>query len=269
MWTQACLLAFLAGAQPFQEAAPASTPAQVVLMGGRAELVPGSGRPLALQANRPQLVHDWGYLEVAAASQVRLSWAGIGGVVFEGPAIVEWGSHLPGWSGVNLAFHELAGGAQVELRQGGLDLDLPGAWSLEASRGAFFVRERSSGDIELDHHGGEPITVRSLIPRKGVSQEGFALEGGSSVRLRGSVPTVVRRPQAGEPTGLQRVHIESADLSLSRTVTLDDLIGRRVDVRSRSPRSPRPAPEPAQPAARPSRRAFPTTTGPYDPPSGG
>lgn len=54
---------------------------------------------------------------------------------------------------------------EVEVRRDTFSLELPGAWSLEARRSAFGLAERGAG-VEVCHHGGSSLRVRSRIPRR-------------------------------------------------------------------------------------------------------
>tara|TARA_R110002126_G_scaffold10067_15_gene45126 strand:+ start:3844 stop:5139 length:1296 start_codon:yes stop_codon:yes gene_type:complete len=132
------------------------------------------------------------HAEIAAGSEVRLSWPGRASVYVWGPASLQWSTD-PTTSttddatstfsseSLTIQFFDIAW-CDFEVRRGQHRLRLPGHWRCDVENGATHFRGLPQGPVEVRHHAGSPLTLvwegDLSKPRPPVT-----VYSGSSVRL--------------------------------------------------------------------------------------
>lgn len=143
---------------PPEQRPPVSTEAVVRLVAGRATLVQGDEVDHLARVGRSWVARGASYLELGPGGEVEIAWNGLASLRVTGPAALEW-ERKP-YRGPHVRVLRLKR-LEVETRRGGLRLDLGQGWTLELERAALHAAHRFGGGIDVIHHGGTPIRVRS------------------------------------------------------------------------------------------------------------
>jgi len=171
---------------------------RVEVLEGQVALASSAGvRTLAREPARATtcLGSEAGFVDVPAGSRVRLSFPGSGSLVLGGAAQFEWTPSSSGawhWQLIEL------GTAHLELRGGGVDLELPGGWAGRVQSAALWGEGLPSGELLIRHDGGRTLSLTSRSA--GLGPRGrLRLEPGGCVRARTewSAPRTVDRPARG------------------------------------------------------------------------
>jgi hypothetical protein len=167
-----------------------TTPAVVRVISGRATLVRGARIETLSRRSRPRRVEGAVYVECGPAAKVAVSWRGLSSLRMSGSTALEWeiDPAAPDHPRVRVV---RPGILELEVRRGGVTVELPGAWRLEMAACALQVRERPGGGLELLHHGGEAVSIESLVERPKGQGTRELLSGG---RLLLSPPPPVPPP---------------------------------------------------------------------------
>ena len=156
----------LALAPPTDEppALPPASPAVVRVLSGRMSLVQGETIRTRTKGSAPLRVEGGAYLECGPASEVEISWRGRCSLRIRGSAALEWEA-APGDPATPHLRVVRSTRLDVEVRRGGMELDLPHGWTMEVERAVLGLRELPDGTLEIRHHGGRSVRVRSRVPR--------------------------------------------------------------------------------------------------------
>jgi hypothetical protein len=140
-----------------------------------------------------------GFVDVPAGSRVRFSFPGSGSLVLVGAAQFEWSLSSSGAWQWQL---DQLGEAHLELRGGGVDLELPGGWAGRVQAAALWVKVLPSGELLIRHDGGRTLSLRSPSAGRGPGGRlGFEPGECARVRTRWSAPTPVARTVVRAPGG--------------------------------------------------------------------
>lgn len=102
-------------------------------------------------------------LGLGTAGQAEIAWRALASLRLEGPAELEWGTRA-GSGELEL----IVGGAaslEIEARRTALSLELSHGWRLEVAEAALQLSAEPHGGWVVRHHGGQPVRVRSRVPR--------------------------------------------------------------------------------------------------------
>jgi len=150
--------------------APAPVPVVLRIGRGRALLAEGDGPVrLATSAAGALELAEPVFLELGVGARAEVRWPGRASLRLEGPAVVSWAPAPldPSETGgpVRCEVVQL-GSAEVEVRRGGLALGFErDRWDLAVGRGALHLAGQPDGALELRHHGGKDVRVRTRVLR--------------------------------------------------------------------------------------------------------
>ncbi len=122
---------------------------------GKSEVVTKDGVAMLLVGQPARNVRGLGHCELGRASVVSARWSGIGSARIQGKASFGVGTRA---GRPEISFHFLRT-ADLELRRGKLDVELPNGWSFTQGRAAIGLVERVDGRIELLHRGGVDLVL--------------------------------------------------------------------------------------------------------------
>ena len=176
---------------PTSGAPPRAEPALVRVLSGRVTLVEGEEIRSLSRGSAPRRVVGPAFLEGGPGSEFELSAPGMVSLRLYGPTRLEWNPERG--SPLEPFFHlDRVGRLELEVRRGRPTLLLPQAWKLRLRGGAIQVRELSSGELVVRHHGGAAVDVESLVKRPGAAPH--SILAGQRVRLPALAPEGERWP---------------------------------------------------------------------------
>jgi hypothetical protein len=161
------------GAGDGKEVPPVPPPSvALTVLAGRASLVQGEVVCTLTRASGRRMVRGDAYVELGPGGELELSWPGSATVRAKGPAALEWEPKE--------RVHVLrAERVEAEVRRGTRTLALPLEWEARVTRAAISVRELATGELLVEHRGGEPVVLTRA------SETPFKLAGGRTLRLTG------------------------------------------------------------------------------------
>jgi len=160
-------------------------------------LVEGETIHTRTKGSAPLRVEGGAYLECGPTAEVEIAWRGRGSLRITGSASLEW-EGSPEDPDAPLVRVVSFTGLDVEVRRGGMELDLPHGWNVELERAVLGLRELPDATLEIRHHGGRSVRVRSRVPRPAEDWP-RRIAGGEHARL---APVPAPRPEEdGEERG--------------------------------------------------------------------
>lgn len=160
---------------------------------GRALFVSDHG-VVPVSRGRGCLVHEGaGQLELAPGSRARIAWPGRCSVDLVGPASLGWRPDTPS-EALRLDLVAVRA-AELEVRQGRVRADLPGAWRLDLGEGAYGLEELPSGGVQLEHQAGR-VARATWVGGAGYAPPPAEVWPGERVRLTGA-PSGATRADRG------------------------------------------------------------------------
>ena len=167
-------------------------PAVVRVLSGRATLVHGEEVEVLSRRSRSRRIEGAVYAECGPDAELDIAWRGLSSLRAEGTTAVEWEIAPATPDDPAVCLVRLAT-LDVEVRRGTMTIELPGAWVLAVERSAVQLRE-CGGRLEILHHGGQAVRVRSLVPRPG---EEWPREVVSGERVY--LPVALPKPEPDPP----------------------------------------------------------------------
>lgn len=156
-----------------QSAAPADEkkvlpPGELVVLTGSARIFErGGGGGTLRPSHGSRSFEQPVYMELGVASSLELRFEGFSSLRLEGPAAFEWRPvSKKNAADMEWVVHR-ARKIDAELRRGQVRMIFEEqAWSLDLSKGAYHFDCLPSKEIEVVHHGGQAIRVRTTVVRK-------------------------------------------------------------------------------------------------------
>ena len=129
---------------------------------GFAEVVHEAGRTFWRSPVERAYLEPEGHLELGALGDLDLAWSGRGSLHLEGPGALQWTRGAFSGDG-SLELFDFRS-ADLEVRSGGLALDLPGGVRLDMRRGAVQLVSGPAGRYLVHHLGGEAMDLAHPAP---------------------------------------------------------------------------------------------------------
>ena len=169
------------GAGDGKEVPPAPPPSvALTVLAGRAALVQGEAVCTLTRASGRRSVQGDAYAELGPGGDLELAWPGSATLRAKGPAALEWGP-------TDRVRALRAERLELEVRRGSRTLALPLEWEARLARAAISVEELATGELLIEHRGGEPV---ELARGADVRQP---LTSGSKLRLTGKAEAPLQR----------------------------------------------------------------------------
>ena len=159
------------GAASAKDLPPPPARAGLTVRAGRMTLVQGERVRVLTRASARTDVVGSAYAEVGVRAEIELSWPGSASLRVSGPAAFEW-------SPTGEVRVLRADRIEFEVRRGRRSVSLPGGWTLPVGRAALSLAETSVGDWNVEHRGGDAVTVENDGDAEAV------LHGGARVVLK-------------------------------------------------------------------------------------
>ena len=103
-------------------------------------------------------------LGLGTAAAAEIAWRSRASMRLGGPAEIEW-TNLDLTGELQLIIGSAAS-VELESRRTGVRIELSQGWGLQAREAALRLEETPNGGWVVRHHGGEPVRVRSRVPRQ-------------------------------------------------------------------------------------------------------